>query len=224
MARQDDIEELLRRIAPLFLEIAKYAQQASAEFGATEWTRRYLLRTAALNQVAGTARWRIVGDGIVSRQAELPASVQLSTSDGEQNQGRYYLRAPHVAVVLTIRRKPHPVDEQPTFLQLQLDIVQELAPFDFGDEIVIYLAVPRLGHQPRFDLAVRGKQTISYRLIDLVADSDHGVPPDGDGGIPPVVANLPSGPRGGPVVSSALDEDRKEEDNDREEDSAEPPG
>src|SRR5919202_1260865 len=116
MTQQEQIEDLLRRAAPLLLDIAEHAQFASAELGDTDWGRRYLARTASVNQVAGTARWRIVGDNIVRRQHELPADLQLSTCDEEQNQGRYYLRAPQVAIVLTIRRKPHPDNEKPEAL------------------------------------------------------------------------------------------------------------
>jgi hypothetical protein len=204
MARQDDIEDLLRQIAPLFLEIAEYAQQAAYDLGETNWARSHLVRTAAVNQVCGTARWRIVGDTIVSRQVELPPGVELSTTDEQQNQGRYYLRAPRLAVVLTIRRKPHRPDEPHAFLQLQIEGVAELAPVDFGDEIVIYLAVPPLGQQPKFEVATRGEETISYRLIDLV-------PEDDEEGIEAKVENLPaSPPTAGPVVSSAIDDDREE--------------
>jgi hypothetical protein len=217
MARQDDIEELLRRIAPLFLEIARYAQQAAAELGETEWGRAHLVRTATVNQVSGTARWRMVGDGIVTREAELPEDVELSTTDSEQNQGRYYLRAARVAIVLTIRRRPHPPDGHPVFLQLQIDGVNEVAPVEFDDDIVVYLAVPRLGYEPRFEVDVRGKQTISYRLIDLV-------PQDGDEGTPPPVENMPTGSPPGPIVSSALDDDQEEHGDEHEEDSTQPPG
>lgn len=212
MARQDDIEELLRRIAPLFLEIALNAQHASAELATTEWAREHLVRTAAVSQVSGTARWRIAGDGLVNRQAELPDGIELSTTDAEQNQGRYFLRAPRLAVVLTIRRKPHSPDEKPAFLQLQLDGVNELAPIDYGDEIVIYLAVPPLGHPPKFEVATRGKETVSYRLLELMGQDD-------EQGNQPSVENLPdSGPLAGPRVSSAMDDDRQEIDDDREED------
>lgn len=224
MARQDDIEELLRQIAPLFLEIALNAQHASADLAKTEWARRHLVRTAAVSQVSGTARWRITGDGIVGRQAELPDGIELSTTDAEQNQGRYFLRAPRLAVVLTIRRKPHSSDEKPAFLQLQLDGVNELAPIDYGDEIVIYLAVPPLGHPPKFEVATRGKETVSYRLLELI-------PADREQGNEPTVENLPdSGPPAGPHVSSAMDDDREGTEDDREEDKedgedeARPPG
>lgn len=217
MARQDDIEALLAQIAPLFLEIAEDAQEASAEFGATEWARKYLTRTAAVNQVSGTARWRMVGDGIVIRQTELPAGVELSTSDGEQNQGRYYLRAPELAVLLTIRRKPHGPDEQPAFLQLQLEGVSDVAPVDYGDEIVIYLAVPPLGSDPRFEVATRGKETIRYRLRDLTPVDEEGNGSD--------VTNLGADDTPpGPSVGSTRDEDVEEDDDDRGEDSATPPG
>jgi hypothetical protein len=135
MARQDDIEGLLRSIAPVFRSVALDAQNAAEEFKATEWARKHLSRTAAVNQVAGTGRWRIVADKIVARCAELPHGVELSTSDGEQNQGRYYLRAPDLAILLTIRRRPHREEDKPKILQLQMTEVLAQAPIDFDDEV-----------------------------------------------------------------------------------------
>lgn len=168
MARQDEIEQLLRDVSPLFLDIASGAQQAAAELENTEWARRYLSRTAALHQVSGTARWRMTGDGIVARQEELPEGIKLSTCDKEQNQGRYYLQAPDLAVVLTVRRKPHRDDEKPKFLQLQLEQALDAAPVAFQEQVVVYLAVPSVGNAPTFEVATRGQQTLSYRLADLV--------------------------------------------------------
>lgn len=46
MARQDDIEDLLRSITPLFRSVALGAQSASADFKTTEWAREHLTRTA----------------------------------------------------------------------------------------------------------------------------------------------------------------------------------
>jgi hypothetical protein len=148
----------------------------------------------------------MVGDGIVGRQAELPAGVELSTTDEQQNQGRYYLRAPRLAVVLTIRRKPHSPDEEHPFLQLQIEGVTALAPIDYGDEIVIYLAVPALGRQPKFEVATRGQETISYRLIDLL-------PEEAEEGIETDVENLPADrPAASPIVTSTIADDREEDD------------
>jgi hypothetical protein len=198
MARQDDIEGLLRQIAPLFIDIAQRAQVAAADFADTDWARKHLARTASVNQMAGTGRWRIVGDSIVDRQAELPSELVLTTDDGEQNQGRYYLAAPELAIVLTVRRKPHPEDEQPAALQLQIEGVLENAPVDFGDQIVVYFAVPPIGQEPNFAVATRGKQTVLYRLIDLVEDrvasSETGTTTD-----------LPAAPPPGTIVRSSLD-------------------
>jgi hypothetical protein len=200
MARQDDIEALLREIAPLFLDIAQGAQVAAADFADTDWARSNLTRTASVNQVSGTARWRMVGDGIVSRDTELPEGLALSTSDEEQNQGRYYLAAREVAVVLTIRRKPHSDDEQPQALQLQIEGVLEQAPIAYDEEIVVYFAVPPLGKEPSFEVATRGKEVISYRLIDLIDNRER---PKDDSG--QAVEPLPPTPPGGPVVRSVLD-------------------
>lgn len=203
MARQDEIEDLLRQIAPLLLDIGRNAQTAAADLGDTTWARTNLSRTASVNQVAGTARWRMVGDGIVGREAELPAGLAISTTDEEQNQGRYYLVAPDLAIVLTIRRKPHRDDEQPSALQLQIQGVIESAPIAYEDEIVVYLAVPPLGQEPTFEVATRGKHTASYRLIDLI-DDDLGRPGENFG---PVVEPLPPTPPAGPIVRSSLDTD-----------------
>ena len=205
MPRQDDIDELLRQIAPLCLEVARYAQGAAAKFADTEWARAHLARTAAVNQVAGTARWRIVGDSIVRRRDELPDDIELSTSDEEQNQGRYYLRAPRLAVVFTIRRKPHSSDDKPAFLQLQIAGVNELAPIEYDDDVVIYLSVPRVGYEPTFEVTTRGKATVTRRLVDLIAAAE---------GTEQAVENLDSSrlAEDDPIVSSAFEEDADEED------------
>jgi hypothetical protein len=203
MTRQDDIENLLRQIAPLFLDVAQEAQVVAADLGDTDWARANLTRTASLNQVAGTARWRMVGDGLVAREAEMPVGLGLSTTDEEQNQGRYYLIAPDLAIVLTIRRKPHPEDEQPHALQLQIAGVLEQAPIAYDDEIVVYFAVPPLGREPTFEVATRGKEVISYRLIDLIDDRFD----QPDGGLSPNVSPLPPTAPAGPIVRSSLDKD-----------------
>lgn len=201
MTRQDHIEALLRQIAPLVLDIAQRAQVAAADLADTDWARTNLTRTASVNQVSGTARWRLVGDGLVARATELPEGLAMSTSDEEQNQGRYYLTAPQVAMVLTIRRKPHRDDEQPHALQLQIQGVLEQAPVAYEEEIVVYLAVPPLGQEPTFEVATRGRQVISYRLIDLIDDSERGEDDEFGTAIRP----LPPAPPAGPVVRSARD-------------------
>ena len=189
----------------MFLDCANYAQRASAGLAETDWARRHLVRTASVNQVSGTARWRIAGDTIVMRQAELPSDVVLSTSDEEQNQGRYYLRARRLALVLTIRRKPHKEQEQPKALQLQIEEVLEQAPIDFGEEVVVYLAVPPLGQQPSFEIASKGKETISHRLIDLI-----GGEPGKESGPGATITPLdPKRPRGGPTVRSTIAADER---------------
>lgn len=200
MARQDDIEELLRSIARLFRSVALDAQTAADEFKATDWARKKLSRTAAVNQVAGTARWRIAADGLVARSVELPRGVELSTSDGEQNQGRYYLRAPKLAVLLTIRRRPHREDDQPKILQLQMTEVLAQAPVDFGDEVVVYLSVPPLGREPRFEVVSRGEIVSTHELCDLVEVEQAGG-----------LDELPAPSTPGTLVRSTLVREKQEE-------------
>jgi hypothetical protein len=212
MARQDDIEDLLRQVAPLFLDIAQGAQVAAADLPDTEWGMTNLTRTASLNQVAGVARWRMVADRIVDRRAELPAGLTLATSDDEQNQGRYYLVSVDAAIVLTVKRKPHKDDEQPEALQLQIQGVQALAPVAYNDEVVVYLAVPPFGQEPTFEVTTRGKEPLSYRLIDLIDDRYF----DDQDDFGPTVFPFPPKPTLGPNVSSSLDKDK--EANDEEED------
>jgi hypothetical protein len=207
MARQDDIEDLLKEVAPLLGSIASQAQEASAGLGDTDWARTYLTRTASVNQIAGTARWRMVGDEIVRRQHELPAGLELSTTDEEQNQGRYYLRAPSLAIILTVRRKPHREDDEPKALQMQIDEVLEQAPIDYGDKLVVYLAVPPFGQEPRFDVAARGKVAASHKLVDLIDESNTGK--DARDAKP---EQFPQSAAPGPKVKSTLDEERAEED------------
>jgi hypothetical protein len=199
MARQDDIEGLLHPVAPLFRSIALDAQTAAEEFKTTEWAREHLTRTAAVNQVAGTARWRIAADGIVKRSAELPRGVELSTSDGEQNQGRYYLRAPNLALLLTIRRRPHGEDDKPKILQLQMTEVLAEAPIAFDDEVVIYLSVPPLGKEPRFEVVSCGEVVSTYELFDLLEIDSPGID------------KLPAPPAPEPLVRSALVREQEED-------------
>jgi hypothetical protein len=207
MTRQQDIKNLLRRVAPLFHEIALGAQADAAKFAKTEWAEKYISREASLNQIIGTARWRMVGDRVVLRQGELPDDLEVSTVDEEQNQGRYYLRAPKLGVVATIRRKPHKKDEEPELLQLQIEAAIDAAPVDYGDKTVIYLVVGPQGTEPQFDVVNRGELIDGYKLIDLIEGDEDQAPRTGQ------PDQLPGGPRPGPEVRSSLDEeDVQEED------------
>jgi hypothetical protein len=175
MARQDDIEDLLRQVARPFLSIAREAQSAAHELRDTDWARRHLTRTASANQVSGTARRRIACDLLVARQDQLNGLLEVTTRDSEHNQGRYYLRSTAVAVLLTVRRKPHDEDDQPAALQLQFENMRGLVAFE--DEIVVYLAIPPLSEEPRFEIATRGQEVIVHRLVDLIDRDD-----EADGG------------------------------------------
>jgi hypothetical protein len=168
MARQDEVEHHLVAIAPLFRAVALYAQDAAKELSATDWATKYLARTAAFNQVAGTARWRVAGDEIVRRRSELPPGIEVTTDDGEQNQGRYYLGASEQAVVFTIRRKPHTEKDQPEVLQLQMKSVLEQAPITYEDAVAVYLAIPPVG-EPHFEVVTGTKHKVRYLLAELIA-------------------------------------------------------
>jgi len=173
MSRQDDIEELLRQVAPLFLNVSRSAQVAADSLRGTDWARVNLTRTASANQVAGTARRRIACDRLVDRRDELGGALEFTTTDPEHNQGRYYLRSMETAILLTVRRKPHERDEQPLSLQLQLEGMRELVAFE--DEAVVYLEIPPLGQEPQFEITTRGQETIVHRLIDLISgDGEYG--------------------------------------------------
>jgi hypothetical protein len=208
MARQQDIKKLLAEVAPLFREIARGAQADAAELVKTSWAQERIGREASLNQIVGTARWRMTGDRIVTRQAEFPVGLELSTEDGEHNQGRYYWRASKLGVVFTIRRKPHKMDEQPELLQLQIEAAIDSAPVDYGDQTVIYLVVPALGTEPQFDVVNRGEVVDSYKLVDLIEDEEGSEPGSGRS------KQLPGGPRRGPEVSSGLQGEGQEEEPD----------
>jgi hypothetical protein len=197
MARQDDIEDLLRQVSSPFLSVAREAQSAAAELPDTNWGRHHLLRTASANQVSGTARRRIACDLLVARQGEFNGLLEITTSDSEHNQGRYYLRSTDVAALLTVRRKPHDEDDQPAALQLQFDDMRELVAF--ADEIVVYFAVPPLGQESRFEIATRGQEVIVHRLIDLI---DRDGNRDSDAVTHPVAGPRPTPPV--PAVRSTL--------------------
>jgi hypothetical protein len=169
MSRVDEIEDVLRQAAPLCLDVSRQAQNASAALRDTEWARVNLARTASANQVAGTARRRIACDQLVVRSGDFNGALEFTTSDSQHNQGQYYLRSQKVAIILTVRRKPHEEDEQPVSLQLQLADMRHLVAFE--REVVVYLEIPPLGKEPRFEIATRGQELISHRLIDLIDDN-----------------------------------------------------
>lgn len=211
MSRQDDIEVLLGRVAPFFLEVSRDAQIAADGLRGTDWARVNLTRTASVNQVAGTARRRIACDRLVDRRDELDGALEFSTTDAEHNQGRYYLRSTETAILLTVRRKPHERDEQPRSLQLQLEGMRELVAFD--DDAVVYLEIPPLGQEPLFEITTRGEETIVHRLIDLIGgDDEHGT---GSAELAPV-GPRPVPPR--PSVTSALVPGRDESQESAEDD------
>jgi|GEM_PF-5966408 len=205
MARQQEIKDLLREVAPLLHSIALEAQSAAAEFAKTEWAKKEMSREASVNQMAGIGRWRIVGDRLVLRQDELPEGIELSTSDEEQNQGRYYLCASKLGIVLTIRRKPHKKDEEPEFLQLQIEAAIDLAPVDYGDKVVVYLDVGPVGTEPEFHVANRGKVIDNLRLGDLIKEGEDERRESDE------IQTLPQLPVPEPRVRSALGEDAKQE-------------
>jgi hypothetical protein len=171
MARQQDIKNLLIDAAPLFHSIALEAQKDAGALAETDWAKTHITREASLNQITGTARWRMVGDRVARRQGELPKGLELSTDEDEHNSGRYYLRGRKLGIVLTIRRKPHKKDDQPELLQLQIEQALEFAPIAYADEIVVYLAVGAVGTRPQFDVVNRGEVVDTYFLADLIEDA-----------------------------------------------------
>jgi hypothetical protein len=206
MARQQEIKDLLCEVAPLLRSVAQEAQKVSAQLARTEWAKTNMVRDASLNQVTGTARWRMAGDKLVQRQGELPAGLEFSTTHEEQNQGRYYLRAPKLGIVLTIRRKPHKKDDEPQLLQLQIEAALEYAPVDYGDKIVVYLVVGPAGTEPQFDVVNRGEVIDSYRLIDLIKEAGGELSEE-----EPRPQELPGRGTPEPQVRSALDQEDTEE-------------
>jgi hypothetical protein len=212
MARQDDVEKYLMQIAPLFREVSLYAQAAAAEIAATEPARKHLARTAALNQVSGTVRWRVAGDEIVRRSDELPAGFEVTTDDSEQNQGRYYLSAAEQAVVFTIRRKPHTETEKPEVLQLQMRSVLEQAPVTYEDAVAVYLAIPPEG-EPHFEVVTGKKSKVPYLLCDLIERAQTDGTLLADAPEAPSVVSLrdpeTTPPTGGPSVSSSKKRDQR---------------
>jgi hypothetical protein len=208
MERQDEIEALLRKAAPVCYAVAKDAQRATTEIMEAEIVRKYLTRSAASNQVGGLAKWRIAGDMLVRRHSELPSELRLSTTDAEQNQGLYYFRSTRPAIVLTLRREPHLEKEEPQALQLQWASVIAEAEVDFGGPVVtVYLSVPPLGQEPRFEVTARG-ESLTYYLRDLMGG-------DGDAmGVNASIPKLPQAPRTGAIVKSAEDVVRESEQED----------
>lgn len=85
-------------------------------------------------------------------------------------------------------------------MQLQLTEVVSQAPIDYGDKVVIYLSVPPLGREPRFEVVSRGKVISTYELFELI-DAEL-----------PAIEELPVPPHPEPLVSSALTGEPEEED------------
>lgn len=200
MSQNDEIEALLRRAAPICLEVALDAQRAATEVMSTDAAKKHLTRTAAANQIRGLAQWRIVGDALVRRHSELPSELRLSTSDAQQNQGLYYFTSTSPAVVLTVRRDPHHEDEQPQALQMQMEAVLKEVEVDLGGPVArVYLKVPSMSGEPRFEVAAQG-EPLSYKLHDLLDE--------GSGDVATPVLNLPSAPASGAIVRSTEDAER----------------
>jgi hypothetical protein len=197
--RQNEIEALLRKAAPVCYEVARDAQDAAVEIMATDVARKYLTRLAAANQVGGLAQWRIVGDMLVRRHSELPRELRLSTTDAEQNQGLYYFRSVKPALILTVRREPHLEKDEPRALQLQMASVVAEAEVDFGGPVVTaYLMVPPSGREPMFEVTTRG-ESLTYRLSELVGKRD------GVEGVEASISKLPAVEGSAALVKSAED-------------------
>lgn len=64
----------------------------------------------------------------------------------------------------------------------------------------MYFAVPPIGQEPSFAVATRGKQTVVYRLIDLVDDRAASSETR-------ATADLSASPPPGTIVRSSLDAD-----------------
>jgi hypothetical protein len=204
---QTSLDDLLRQIAPLFAEVAEYAQRAAAELEETEWAKKHLKRSASLHQVSGTARWRIGADELARRQAELPDGVEFKTTDADHNRGRYIAAAPEVLAVFTVRRVPHRDDEQPDFLQFRMEEIREQAPVEIPDDAigVVYLGIPPLGKEPTIGIVLRGKEPEIRPISEYL---DRGEDFDVDG---PQDIGGPSGSTPGPIVGSELDVEEADE-------------
>jgi hypothetical protein len=199
MAQQDEIEQLLRRVAPLCLEVSYEAQRETDGLRNSDWGRRNLSRSASANQVAGTARRRIACDNLVDRCGQLGGVLEVSVTDSAQNQGQYYLRSTDPACVLTVRRKAHKEDDQPLPLQLQIAGMRELVELE--DEVVVYLEIPPNGGEPCFEVTTRGRENITHRLCDLIAGEEE----DDSGATTPIPGPRPTPPA--PGIRSTLQRD-----------------
>jgi hypothetical protein len=95
---------------------------------------------------------------------------------------------------------------------MQIQAVLDQAPIDFGEEVVVYLSVPPRGKVPTFEIATKGKEVVSHRLVDLI-DTDQGRLPtleivaEATG---PVAGTIQPQTTDGPTVRSTLDEEPSE--------------
>jgi hypothetical protein len=167
--REVELKARLCRIAPVVAEVCDAAQRHADLLKGTEWAADRVARVALLNRLIGTARWGFAGDGLLQRREDLTGhGVFQSTNDAQHNQGRYYWNIPDLGVVLTIRRKAHEDPKDVSVLQLQIEGVLDHAPPAFADgAVVVYLAVPPLGQQPKFEITVNGEVKDEYRVREL---------------------------------------------------------
>lgn len=169
MSREDQIKQALQDLAPWALSIAIDAQNSKNELGGND-LRKWLPRRASENQVVGTTRWRRASDQAVMRTAEMAGDFALTSTDGDHNGGRYYWRSASLGVVFTIRQHAHKDDKKPDALQIQIEQVIKEAPVTYGDETTVYLCVPPVGHEPRFEVSTTGAEVVAYELRDLLPD------------------------------------------------------
>src|SRR3954471_23111701 len=102
--RHQQLEQFLRRTAPILAEACAFAQDQSAELGGTPWADKVIYRTSLLNRLIGTARWGIASEHLVMREDALgKCGMHCSTTYEEQNMGRFYWTIPAIGAVFTIR-------------------------------------------------------------------------------------------------------------------------
>jgi hypothetical protein len=171
VVRRKEVGEAFAPIAPLLREVITAARTASS-FDATAKANPEIGRASHLHRLAGTKRWILVADGIVSAASRLPDGFTVETTEAQHNSGQYVFRFP--GGVFTVRRQPHEGSDEGVYIQECLESLLEEAPLRDGingdADLVVYLNVPAQGTAQLLVTHTTLKEPIVLRLDDIVAD------------------------------------------------------
>jgi len=189
LIERDDVKARFRAIMPLLNDVIDKAREATA-YDVTCAAHPEVTRAAHLRRFAGSKRWVMVADGLVTRAEELPDGFHVHSSEEDHNAGKYVFGFP--GGVFTIRREPHQAENEGQYLQLSLDRVHEDTPLADGidafADLVVYVRVPAQS-PPRLIVTHPTLDKAMVIMLDEIEPEDLGgvvtpLRPD-DSGLPP---------------------------------------